>query len=215
MARSRHVVQQLSPHLPQPLSPGEQLVQLTGEADLIVRGRVRAQSSHWDGRVTSIVTDSTITVRYGVARAASLSITATAPDMPATLTVRTLGGELPAENIALGVSHEAHLAPGEEVLLFLRAGAAPTDAYAVVGGERGARSVHDGHLGCRVADDQFAITETIYIVEQAASRASMDTLLPLDWRAQEAACGHRLCPPQRVNDFVYGGGQMAGRCAGD
>ncbi len=117
------------------------LLETAASADAVVHGRVVEQTVHWDELRTSIVTDNIIAVSSVVAG----ELPAGAP-----VTVRTIGGELAAEGIALGVTHEAQLALNEEVILLLNQDAASIPYY-VIGGERGKMTV----------DGDYAFSEAV------------------------------------------------------
>jgi len=82
---------------------------LTHASDVVVRGRVKEQRSFWNDDHSAILTDSQVYVLYDVVGSP-----------PQTVTVRTLGGELPDENIGMGASHTPTLHPGEDVALYLQ-----------------------------------------------------------------------------------------------
>ena len=82
--------------------------ELAQEADLVVIGQVTEKESVWTEGKTQIVTFTTVTVE-DVLKGDPLG---------ATVTVRQLGGRI--DGVTASIDGDAVLAPGEEVLLFLR-----------------------------------------------------------------------------------------------
>ena len=121
---------------PPPAPSVDWLLETAVSADVIVRGRVVEQAVRWDESRTSIVTDNII---------ATSSLLAGELPAGAPVVVRTLGGELPDEGIALGVTHEAHLTLHEEVILLLDQNDTAS-SYRVIGGERGKLTVDGDYV---------------------------------------------------------------------
>ncbi|MCB9138336.1 MAG: matrixin family metalloprotease [Caldilineaceae bacterium] len=168
--------QSASPYQPAPLP--EQISRLTAEADLIVRGRVIAGTSGWNEDHSAIVTRNTVRVAYVVA---GDQFNGSQNE----IVVYTLGGELPAEGIGLGVPHAAHLETGDEVLLFLRADS-ERPGFTVVAGEEGVLTI----VGDQVTNDAWpggrALPSLMDQIIQAATVTAMPVHLPGDWPTREA-----------------------------
>jgi hypothetical protein len=165
-----------------PPTPAEQLTYLAGKADLVIRGRVTAQTARWDEAGTTIVTDSDIDVHYllgGELRTFE------------SLRVRTLGGELPEENIGLGVSHTAELHVGDEVLLFLRRDA-PSTAWHVTGGEIGAFTVGNGKAFSAWSGVTYALSDVV----QRLDGAQLSAAVPQGWQELEEQAMAAAAPLQ-------------------
>ncbi len=154
---------------------------LTADADLIMRGRISAQTTYWDEPRTSIVTDSVIEQRYVIAGS-----TIVAPMDQ--IVVRTLGGVLLSEGIGLGVSHEAHFEIGQEVLLFLQS-VDQGSHYRVVGGEAGALTVGNGVIRGEAWPAALPVTEAVDAITRAAARQALPLHLPETWSAMEELAG--------------------------
>jgi hypothetical protein len=154
---------------------------LTADADLIIRGQIRAQTTRWDEPRTSIVTDNVIEQRYVIAGS-----TIVAPMDQ--IVVRTLGGVLLSEGIGLGVSHEAHFEMGQEVLLFLQA-VDQGPYYRVVGGEAGALTVGNGEIRGVAWPAAMPVADAVDAIARAAVRQTLPLHLPETWSAAEELAG--------------------------
>jgi hypothetical protein len=104
---------------------------LTAQADVIVRGRVVAERSRWDGRRTRIVTDVWLLVAQTYrGRVAAGEV----------ITVTRLGGSV--DGIGMRVAGEATFDVGEEAVVFLRRhGAGALARHTVVGMAQGKLTV--------------------------------------------------------------------------
>jgi hypothetical protein len=141
---------------------------LTHEANLIVRGRVASQESHWNAQGL-IESTTVILVHYAVAGQAPLS-----------LTVRSEGGYLPDIGLGLRASHAPVFWLGEEVLLFLQ----PTGQdFRVVQEELGKFSVQQQIAVSGPLHWQTPLNE----LYQQLNQVQAEKTLPTDWSAIEAA----------------------------
>ncbi len=150
---------------PQAATRSMSVVQLGGEADLIVRGRVARVEGRWNGDRSAIYSDVAVAVRDTLKG----SLPATAAGRRGEVVFSVLGGEV--DGVRMASSSDALPAVGEEMVLFLRsdvsaaraagsaeAGSAATP-LALVGQERGAYAVRSGrvelHDGGAVPVDEF------------------------------------------------------------
>ncbi|MCB0045392.1 MAG: matrixin family metalloprotease [Caldilineaceae bacterium] len=188
--------QSASSYQPAPLP--EQISRLTAEADLIVRGRVIAGTSGWNKDHSAIVTRNTVRVAYVVA---GDQFNGSQNE----IVIYTLGGELPAEGIGLGVPHAAHLELGAEVLLFLRADS-DRSGFTVAEGKEGVLTI----AGDQVTNDAWpggrALPPLMDKIIGAAAVQAMPVRLPADWQAREAVQQAtrvtESLPPHTPNTFV-------------
>ncbi len=140
---------------------------LTHEADLIVRGRVISQQSHWGTRGL-LESDSVIAVHYAIAGRAPMS-----------LIVRSEGGYLPELGVGLRASHAPDFRIGEEVLLFLQQ-AGPH--FSVVQEEVGKFSVQHQIAASGPLHWQTPLDGLYQQIEQIRAERT----LPVDWQTVEA-----------------------------
>jgi hypothetical protein len=142
------------------------VVQLGGEADLIVRGRVARVEGRWNGDRSAIYSDVAVAVRDTFKG----SLPTTAAGRRGEIVFSVLGGEV--DGVTMVSSSDALPAVGEEMVLFLQpdasaaaraagsagAGSAATPLV-LVGQERGAYAVRSGrvelHDGGVVPVDEF------------------------------------------------------------
>ncbi len=141
-------------------------------SDVVVRGRVEEQRSFWDADHAAILTDSQIRVLYDVIGSSSQ-----------TLTVRTLGGELPDEYIGMGVSHVPALYPGEDVAFYLQQ---EGDHFTVSQGEAGKFTVRGQDAFNARLMASVPLSDLFDATTVAATDQGRAATLPEDWRGQEA-----------------------------
>jgi hypothetical protein len=104
--------------------------------------------------------------------------------VPQRLSVRTLGGVLPQENLGMAASGSASFAVGEEVLVFLtRQGG----LYRVAGGERGKYVVEDGTAAGDAQADRIPLESMMQRIQGALLAEGRTPALPADW-SQRGGC---------------------------
>jgi hypothetical protein len=160
--------------------------ELVAASDVVVRGQVRSQHSFWNADHSAIMTDSNVWVLYDVVGST-----------PQSVIVRTLGGDLPDENIGMQASHAPALHSGEDLLLYLRQ---EEGRFVVSQGEKGKFIVRD-----QQAENERtgAIIPLVDLLEAtvASAGATMATL-PDDWRMREVQAP---LAPAAVENYAYGG----------
>ncbi|HHY53873.1 MAG TPA: matrixin family metalloprotease [Chloroflexi bacterium] len=152
-------------------------------APLVVRARVEQVVSRWAADRTYLQSASTLTVHY------ALRGTMNGP-----IVVHTIGGYLPAENLAMVDAEAPTLTAGEEVVLFL----APTsNGYTIVGRHDGKYTVSGQEV--RYAGSHYQ--EPLGAFYARLMELATDITLPKDWVEQEA--GLLQASPVQAADFVY------------
>ena len=167
---------------------------LLNASDRVVRGRVIGQTSFWNADRSAIMTDSQVTVYYDVVGSG-----------PETISVRTLGGEMPSENIAMGASHVPHLQAGEETLLYLSLAG---DHYAISRGEAGKFTVIGGQALNERTGTAVPLNELLQATTAAAGQQQRSVTLPQDWEtieAQSALSAAGVNTVDNVDNYVYSG----------
>ncbi len=175
----------------QPPSVDETASNLLSTSDRVVRGRVIEQTSFWNADRSAILTDSRVAVYYDVVG-----------NGPATISVRTLGGELPDEDIAMGASHAPRLRPGEETLLYL---SLVGDQYAISRGDGGKFIIAgdqalNEHTGIAVPLDAL-----LQATLAAANRQQRATTLPQNWEILEVQRALSSAGVDALDNYVYSG----------
>ena len=157
-----------APGAPQAATRSMSVVQLSGEADLIVRGRVAKVEGRWNGDRSAIHSDVAVAVRDTLKG----SLPATAAGRRGEVVFSVLGGQV--DGVRMVSSSDALPTVGEEMVLFLRSDASAARAagsaeagsaatpLALVGQERGAYAVRSGRVeledGREVGIDEFLAT---------------------------------------------------------
>lgn len=100
--------------------------QMTHDAERVVRGRVLSSRAAWDQQRKRIYTTTEVEV---------LEQLQGSRDVPRTVSIRTLGGEV--GEVGMRVSGTETFTPGEEIIVFLRRDPLTTSAFQVVGMSQG------------------------------------------------------------------------------
>lgn len=179
----------------QPAGGTPQLAALVKAADLIVRGQVVSTQSRWNAGHTLIETENQIAVRYPLLG-----------QPPTPLIVRTLGGELLAEDLAVTVSRGVQFAANEEVLLFLHSSA---EGYQVVGHEAGKFAIANGVAQPTMQAPAYAYADLLTALTQMLPAQGKVGTLPADWRDEEVAAQKKQGVMSPIS-FVYGGRKWPG-----
>jgi hypothetical protein len=144
-----------APGTPRAATSSMTVVQLSREADLIVRGRVARVEGRWNGDRSAIHSDVAVAVRDTLKG----SLPATAAGRRGEVVFSVLGGEV--DGVTMVSSSDALPAVGEEMVLFLRSDASAAAAaraagsagagsaatpLALVGQERGAYPVRSDRI---------------------------------------------------------------------
>ncbi len=163
--------------------PTSALTTALGAADRIVRVRVAQSASAWNDEHTAIYSTSTLAVRYTLLGS-----------HVSALTVDTVGGYLPAEDLYMISPELPTLSAGEDAILFL----ADTSAgAAIAGGQDGKYLVRSGQVVYAGGLYEEPIA-TFFARLQALDAA---IALPADWAEREAALAQE--PVIDGMDFVY------------
>jgi hypothetical protein len=177
---------------------GPGIEDLARGADAIVRGRIVETHSFWNADLTLIETDSALQLIYPVHGLVTQR-----------LTVRTLGGVLPQENLGMVASDSASFTVGEEVLVFLtRQGG----LYRVASGERGKYVVEGGTATGDAQGERIPLENMMQRIQDALLAQGRTPALPADWAQQEAAAarGDSEVLEGSQAAFVYNGMKWGG-----
>ncbi|NOZ50459.1 MAG: matrixin family metalloprotease, partial [Chloroflexi bacterium] len=200
-------------HSPALLSTPERwappLANLMPATDIILRGRVSGGHSFWNKDHTLIFTDSVVDIH---------DILFSTVDMGATtrLVVRSLGGELPAENIAMGASHSPRLTPGTEYILLLgHTGQSPLTSetapgtYTIVGGDLGSSATDGTHVWSPVGGRSLPLDTFIADLQAAWNAAKRPDVQR--WRRPAAVqYSWPSAPNLAPGNYVYSGQKWPG-----
>jgi hypothetical protein len=162
-----------APSTPRAATSSMTVVQLSREADLIVRGRVARVEGRWNGDRSAIHSDVAVAVRDTLKG----SLPTTAAGRRGEVVFSVLGGEV--DGVTMVSSSDALPAVGEEMVLFLRSAASAAAAaraagsagagsaatpLALVGQERGAYPVRSDRIelgdGREIGIDEFLAAVT-------------------------------------------------------
>ena len=164
---------------------------LLNASDRVVRGRVTGQTSFWNADRSAILTDNQVTVYYDVVGSG-----------PSTIIVRTLGGELPDEDIAMGATHAPQLGSREETLLYLsKAG----EQYAISRGEAGKFTVVGDQALNERTGTAVPLEKLLQATAAAADQQARAVTLPQDWQTVEAQNALSSAGVNEVDNYAYSG----------
>lgn len=164
-------------------TPDDALTPALQAATLVVRARVEQGVSRWADDRSHLQSESTLTLHYALRGAV---------DGP--LVVHTIGGYLPAENLAMVDAEAPTLTTGEEVILFL---APMRNGYTIVGGHDGKYTVFGQEVHSVGAQGGEALDAFYARLAQLAP----DITLQQGWEKLEASL--QASAPVQAADFVY------------
>lgn len=177
--------------------------------DIILRGSVRGGHSFWNKDHTLIFTDSVIDIRDTLFSTVDMEATTR-------LVVRSLGGEIPAENIAMGASHSPRLTPGAEYILLLgHTNQSPLTSetapgtYTIVGGDLGSFATDGTHVWLPVGGR--SLPQDTFIADLQAAWNVAKRLDVQRWRRPPAGqYSWPSAPNLAPENYVYSGQKWPG-----